>query len=179
MCLGCARSLQSAPTSGESPWDVLGVQRAPQFSCVYLHVQCCAVVPVRLRVPLRPRRVAFLRQWLRYGEPYVVWLPGLFDPHGFITGTLQAYARQFRTSVDVLGLAYTVLDVVCAVLGPGHGRGTEGVAVARAGAGDWQRADAAVKAPGARSGHGRSRRMGCGRAQCWVRRKGQGLWAVA
>jgi hypothetical protein len=32
-------------------------------------------------------------------------------PHGFMTGTLQAFARQFGTSVDVLGIAFKVLDV--------------------------------------------------------------------
>jgi len=54
-------------------------------------------------------RVAFIRKWLRKAEPPSFWMPGLFYPHGFMTGILQAYARQTGTSVDVLGFKFTVL----------------------------------------------------------------------
>eukprot|EP00668_Euglena_longa_P016545 GGOE01020817.1.p1 GENE.GGOE01020817.1~~GGOE01020817.1.p1 ORF type:complete len:1249 (-),score=501.70 GGOE01020817.1:103-3465(-) len=56
------------------------------------------------------QRVEFIRKWLRKGEPPVFWMSGMFYPHGFMTGTLQAFARQFRTSVDVLGFAFEILD---------------------------------------------------------------------
>ena len=34
-------------------------------------------------------RVAFIRKWLRKAEPPSFWMPGLFYPHGFMTGILQ------------------------------------------------------------------------------------------
>eukprot|EP00995_Heteronema_vittatum_P007883 NODE_3042_length_712_cov_11.019608_g2149_i0.p1 GENE.NODE_3042_length_712_cov_11.019608_g2149_i0~~NODE_3042_length_712_cov_11.019608_g2149_i0.p1 ORF type:complete len:222 (+),score=87.03 NODE_3042_length_712_cov_11.019608_g2149_i0:55-666(+) len=54
-------------------------------------------------------RVNFIRKWLRKGEPPVFWMAGFFYPHGFMTGALQAFARQFGTSVDVLGFSFQVL----------------------------------------------------------------------
>jgi dynein heavy chain len=56
-------------------------------------------------------RVAFTRKWLRKGEPPAFWMSGMFYPHGFMTGTLQAYARQTGTSVDVLGFKFTIMEM--------------------------------------------------------------------
>ena len=56
-------------------------------------------------------RVAFIRTWLRTGEPTSFWLPGLFSPHGFMTGVLQGHARQNVISVDLLSFSFNVLNV--------------------------------------------------------------------
>ena len=40
------------------------------------------------------QRVLFIRTWMTKGHPKAYWLSGLFFPHGFITGTLQAFARK-------------------------------------------------------------------------------------
>jgi dynein heavy chain len=39
-------------------------------------------------------RVEFMRSWLSNGHPNCYWLSGFFFPHGFMTGTLQTYARK-------------------------------------------------------------------------------------
>lgn len=47
-------------------------------------------------------RVDFMRNWLRYGHPISYWLSGFFFPHGFMTGTLQTYARKHIKAIDTL-----------------------------------------------------------------------------
>jgi len=54
-------------------------------------------------------RVAHCRQWLRKGQPPSFWISGLFSPHGFMTGVLQAHAREYIIPVDVLGFAFNIL----------------------------------------------------------------------
>ncbi|KAJ9454440.1 Dynein-1-beta heavy chain [Diplonema papillatum] len=55
------------------------------------------------------RRVDHCRKWLKKGEPSSFWLPGLFAPHGFMTGILQGHARQHVISVDVLAFSFVIL----------------------------------------------------------------------
>lgn len=40
-------------------------------------------------------RIAFMSKWLHEGHPPAFWLSGFFFPHGFMTGTLQTYARNY------------------------------------------------------------------------------------
>jgi len=47
-------------------------------------------------------RVEFMRHWLLKGHPSSFWLSGFFFPHGFMTGTLQTYARKHTKAVDKL-----------------------------------------------------------------------------
>lgn len=56
------------------------------------------------------RRVAFIREWVQKGEPKVFWIGGFFNASAFMTGTLQAFARQKSVSVDKLGFAFSLLD---------------------------------------------------------------------
>jgi len=56
------------------------------------------------------RRVAFIREWVRNGEPKVFWIGGFFNASAFMTGTLQAFARQKGVSVDKLGFGFSLLD---------------------------------------------------------------------
>ncbi|RHY32534.1 hypothetical protein DYB32_002465 [Aphanomyces invadans] len=55
-------------------------------------------------------RVAFFRTWLVHGEPVVFPLPAFFFPQGFMTGTLQNFARKYQTAIDCLGFTFAVLE---------------------------------------------------------------------
>eukprot|EP01064_Diplonema_japonicum_P033482 TRINITY_DN6608_c3_g1_i1.p1 TRINITY_DN6608_c3_g1~~TRINITY_DN6608_c3_g1_i1.p1 ORF type:complete len:4220 (+),score=898.37 TRINITY_DN6608_c3_g1_i1:135-12794(+) len=55
-------------------------------------------------------RVDHCKEWLKKGEPVSFWLPGLFSPHGFMTGVLQGHARKEVISVDVLAFSFKILD---------------------------------------------------------------------
>ncbi|KAE9139210.1 Dynein heavy chain 6, axonemal [Phytophthora fragariae] len=56
-------------------------------------------------------RVAFFREWLIHGEPVVFQLNVFFFPQGFMTGTLQNFARKYQTAIDSLAFTFTVMDV--------------------------------------------------------------------
>jgi dynein heavy chain len=47
-------------------------------------------------------RIAFRQNWMSKGHPKAYWLSGLFFPHGFITGVLQAHARKHKKAIDYL-----------------------------------------------------------------------------
>jgi len=55
-------------------------------------------------------RVAFIRKWVREGEPVCFWIGGFFNSAAFMTGTLQAFARSTGVSVDKLGFSFRILD---------------------------------------------------------------------
>merc|ERR1711991_236086 len=57
------------------------------------------------------KRIAFIRQWVQKGEPKVFWIGGFFNDSAFMTGALQAFARQREVSVDKLGFSFSVLDM--------------------------------------------------------------------
>merc|ERR1712224_490620 len=44
------------------------------------------------------------------GPPATYWLPGFFYPQGFLTGTLQNYARKYTLPIDSLNFSFKVLD---------------------------------------------------------------------
>ena len=54
-------------------------------------------------------RVDFMRGWLKHGHPSAYWLSGFFFPHGFMTGTLQTYARKHLKPIDQLSFKFKVL----------------------------------------------------------------------
>mmetsp|Transcript_44447 Transcript_44447/g.96710 ORF Transcript_44447/g.96710 Transcript_44447/m.96710 type:complete len:786 (+) Transcript_44447:22-2379(+) len=45
-------------------------------------------------------RVAFLRRWISGGTPATFWMSGLYFPQGFLTGTMQNYARKHHIPID-------------------------------------------------------------------------------
>lgn len=47
--------------------------------------------------------------WLKNGNPQAYWLPGMFFPHGFMTGVLQTHARQYQIAIDALSFNFEVL----------------------------------------------------------------------
>lgn len=51
-------------------------------------------------------RVEFMRNWLQQGHPKCYWLSGFFFPHGFMTGTLQAFARKKVKEIDSIQFSF-------------------------------------------------------------------------
>mmetsp|Transcript_39172 Transcript_39172/g.65698 ORF Transcript_39172/g.65698 Transcript_39172/m.65698 type:complete len:1242 (-) Transcript_39172:75-3800(-) len=54
-------------------------------------------------------RIEFLRGWLTKGPPSSYWVPGFFYPQGFLTGTLQNFARKYMVPIDSLNFSFKVL----------------------------------------------------------------------
>ena len=68
-------------------------------------------------------RVKFMRSWLENGQPAAFPLPVFFFPQGFMTASLQTYARKHSVAIDGLSFAYEVLRVAPADIteGPDDG----------------------------------------------------------
>ena len=47
-------------------------------------------------------RIEFMRTWLVNGLPVSFPLPVFFFPQGFMTGTLQTFARKYMVAIDTL-----------------------------------------------------------------------------
>ena len=58
--------------------------------------------PLSSWVPDLLLRVEFIGKWLYHGPPATYWLPAFFFPQGFMTATLQTYARKTQTPIDTL-----------------------------------------------------------------------------
>jgi len=54
-------------------------------------------------------RVQFMRTWLKNGEPAAFPLPVFFFPQGFMTASLQTFARKHMEAIDGLNFKYEVL----------------------------------------------------------------------
>lgn len=46
--------------------------------------------------------------WITNGFPVSFWLPGIFFPQGFLTGTLQVHARKYDLPIDELSFEFHV-----------------------------------------------------------------------
>lgn len=61
-------------------------------------------------------RIEFISDWLYKGPPNTYWIPSFFFPQGFMTASLQTYARKNATAIDTLAfrtnvMPWTVSDV--------------------------------------------------------------------
>lgn len=56
-------------------------------------------------------RVEFFSDWLLNGQPKAFPLPVFFFPQGFMTGTLQTYARKYQVAIDTLSFKFEVLHM--------------------------------------------------------------------
>uniref|UniRef100_A0A5F8HIF6 Dynein axonemal heavy chain 6 n=1 Tax=Monodelphis domestica TaxID=13616 RepID=A0A5F8HIF6_MONDO len=54
-------------------------------------------------------RTAFVDLWLKRGQPKSYWISGFFFPQGFLTGTLQNYARKYNLPIDELNFSYNIV----------------------------------------------------------------------
>ena len=56
------------------------------------------------------KRVAFMEDWLRNGNPNSYWMSGMYFPQGFLTGCLQTHARQYRIAIDQLQFSFSIME---------------------------------------------------------------------
>ncbi|XP_044515237.1 dynein axonemal heavy chain 6 [Gracilinanus agilis] len=54
-------------------------------------------------------RTSFVELWLKRGQPKSYWISGFFFPQGFLTGTLQNYARKYNLPIDELNFSYNIV----------------------------------------------------------------------
>eukprot|EP01059_Diplonema_ambulator_P010806 TRINITY_DN20837_c0_g1_i1.p1 TRINITY_DN20837_c0_g1~~TRINITY_DN20837_c0_g1_i1.p1 ORF type:complete len:1596 (+),score=485.47 TRINITY_DN20837_c0_g1_i1:459-4790(+) len=88
---------------------------------LWASVSYLSMKPLGAWVKNMVQRVAHCRTWLKNGEPEAFWLPGLFSPHGFMTGVLQGHARRHLISVDVLSFSFKILPTDTVESGPESG----------------------------------------------------------
>lgn len=48
------------------------------------------------------KRIEFISSWLYEGPPISYWVPSFFFPQGFMTASLQSYARKNLVAIDTL-----------------------------------------------------------------------------
>merc|ERR1711871_942419 len=53
-------------------------------------------------------RVNFFRDWLHHGQPAAFDLPVFFFPQGFMTGSLQTFARKYMVAIDTLSFKFGI-----------------------------------------------------------------------
>jgi len=51
-------------------------------------------------------RCAFINNWIQHGLPKSFWLSGFFFPQGFLTGSLQNFARKYNLPIDHLSFEF-------------------------------------------------------------------------
>ena len=54
-------------------------------------------------------RMEFMSSWIYNGPPATFWLSAFYFPQGFITATLQMYARKTCTAIDTLSFRTNVM----------------------------------------------------------------------
>nr|KAI8752622.1 dynein heavy chain 6; axonemal [Biomphalaria glabrata] len=54
-------------------------------------------------------RCCFIDNWINNGPPKSFWLSGFFFPQGFLTGTLQNFARKYNQPIDHLSFKFILL----------------------------------------------------------------------
>ena len=57
-------------------------------------------------------RLTFIGGWVRNGPPKSFWVSSFFFPQGFMTATMQTYARATGIAIDTLGFRTHVLEIM-------------------------------------------------------------------
>ena len=55
------------------------------------------------------KRIEFISGWLYNGPPCTYWISSFFFPQGFITATMQTYARKNAVAIDTLSFRTNVM----------------------------------------------------------------------
>jgi len=56
------------------------------------------------------QRMDFILKWVAEGIPPAFWISGFFFPQGFVTGTLQNFARKNRYPISVVSFDFIIID---------------------------------------------------------------------
>jgi dynein heavy chain len=64
------------------------------------------------------QRLDFLQVWIDRGVPYVYWISGFFFPQGFLTASLQNYARKYKYPIDTVSFTFVMKDEAVQELTP-------------------------------------------------------------
>jgi dynein heavy chain len=57
-------------------------------------------------------RLDFMGSWVREGPPKTFWVSCFFFPQGFMTATMQTYARATGKPIDTLGFVTHVSEIM-------------------------------------------------------------------
>ena len=57
-------------------------------------------------------RIVFIGGWVTEGPPLTFWVASFFFPQGFMTATMQTYARATGKPIDTLGFTTHVRDIM-------------------------------------------------------------------
>jgi len=83
----------------EEMFDAFILQRIPP---VWEAVAYPCLKPLNSWMQDFENRVAFMGQWLRKGPPNSFWVPCFYFPQGFMTASMQVYARATKIPIDTL-----------------------------------------------------------------------------
>jgi len=57
------------------------------------------------------KRIEFIGNWLYHGPPNSSWILSFFFPQGFMTATMQTYARKNLVAIDTLAFKTNVMPI--------------------------------------------------------------------
>jgi len=69
-----------------------------------------SMMPLSAWVTDLVQRIKFIENWYQEGIPKVFWISGFFFPQGFLTGTLQNYARKTRYPIDEISFSFEIMN---------------------------------------------------------------------
>ena len=80
-----------------------------QVPDLWVSVAYPSLMPLAAWVNDLIQRTSFIDQWIQQGITVVFWIFGFFFPQGFLTGTLQNYARKHAKPIDAVSFGFHVL----------------------------------------------------------------------
>ena len=62
-------------------------------------------------------RLDFMNTWVENGVPSAFWISGFFFPQGFLTASLQNYARKYKYPIDTASFSFVMKDEALSDIG--------------------------------------------------------------